>query len=146
MEDQQLEDQGEECLNCLRKKQRQQYDEERTLLISKRKQKELEKLYEEFGLLYRVYKPHTDSFGKYWPFICERCRFTVKEDLKDPSYRNYAWRFASYCINGNISTAVKFDFDTTNLKILQVEENTPKFTTKLKLSAANNNRVAVIKG
>jgi hypothetical protein len=85
-----------------------------------------------------VYKPPTDSVGKYWPFLCETCGFPIKEDLEDPSYRNYAWRFASYCINGNLSTAVKYDFDTTNLKIIQVSssEHTLKFTTKLKLSSS----------
>ena len=69
----------------------------------------------------------------YWPFICERCGVPLKEDLNDPGYRSYAWRFASYCINGNLKS-VKFDFDTTNLKIQILNANTPKFAVKLKLS------------
>jgi hypothetical protein len=94
--------------------------------------KEEDRLYEEFGLLYRVYKSLGNKMP-YWPYICERCGLPLKEDLNDPGYRNYAWRFASYCINGNMNPSVKFDFDTTNLKIQILNANTPKFAVKLKL-------------
>ena len=128
MEDQQQSD----CLNCLLKTKNLYLGDFEEGSASKDNQiqlqlkKEEDKLYEEFGLLYRVYKSLGNKMP-YWPYICERCGLPLKEDLNDPGYRNYAWRFASYCINGNINPSVKFDFDTTNLKIHVFNANAQNF-------------------
>ena len=106
--DEQQQQLSEECQNCLAREKKKKTNRIITELDNKPIQKELENLYEEFGLLYRVYKPVGDQSSldgtPYWPFICERCGVPLKEDLNDPGYRSYAWRFARYCINGNLKT------------------------------------------